>query len=769
MQDLGDKAPIPQYKLWEKIIFFFPVQLLFVHLKKNLILLFSWLLLFAIITKTISLKYGVPYLFLFPEYLGEVNFLSHLIMGLITGAFIMAFNISSYVVNGFRFPFLATLNRPFIKYCQNNFIIPLNYSVVYIISLAAFQFKFESVAPAQIIINILGFIVGNVLFIFLTFSYFMATNKNLFSFIPEKQIQPGGRFINPVNDLFSSNKKWRREYHGTSRKEWKVTAYISAWGRLKIARDSGHYNRDMLEKVFSQNRINASVFQAIILISLFIIGWFNDVRWFTIPAAGSVLLFFTMLIMLASAFYSWFKGWTSLVLLSILIAMNFLSTKSSVIYRNQAYGLNYDTTQAEYSQSAIRRLQSNNQNLYLDVENGVDLLENWKAKTGEEKPVAVFLNVPGGGLRSATWTMRSISDANKRTGGELWKNLLFISGSSGGMIGAAYLREYYYRTEYEGVKLPIDSAIQDMAKDKLNPVAATAVLNDLFFRFKTFEYEGNRYTKDRALSFENKLNLDTRGWMNRDLSFYSKHELSGEMPMMVLAPTISQDGRKLLISSQPIAYLCHISDSAELNENIEFSRFFKDQGAGNLNFVSALRMSATFPYVFPAANLPTNPGIEILDAGIRDNYGMSNTLKFIYFFRDWLAQNTSQIIIIQVRDQQKFKDIDANKEPSMLEGITQPFGTFYNTILDVQDYQMDDQVRLIKDWYKSKITVVEFVLERSESNPISLSWHLTEKEKERIMNAIETPHNLSEASRMNKILNPELQKKTIVREPRTKL
>jgi len=39
------------------------------HLKKNLLLLSFWILLFAIVTGTISIKYGIPYSFLDPEYL----------------------------------------------------------------------------------------------------------------------------------------------------------------------------------------------------------------------------------------------------------------------------------------------------------------------------------------------------------------------------------------------------------------------------------------------------------------------------------------------------------------------------------------------------------------------------------------------------------------------------------------------------------------------------------------------------------------------------
>lgn len=750
---MNARTGTPQYKLWEKLIFFFPVQLVFVHLKKNLILLCLWLLLFAIITKNISLKYGVPYLFLFPEYLGKVNLLSHALVGLCAGAFIMSFNISSYVVNGFRFPFLATLNRPFIKYCQNNFIIPLTFSVVYVVMLVLFQLRQEALPLLSIFWNVVGFMLGNLMFIAITGAYFAATNKNLFHFLPKRPITPKGEYINPVRDLFSNQKKWNRQHTG-NRKEWKVVSYISAKGKIALARDSSHYSREMIERVYSQNRINASLFQFSILASLFVIGLFSESKWFMIPAASSVLLFFTMLIMLISACYSWFKGWTSIVMIALLVAINFISTKNTNIYKNQAYGLDYTVERAPYTPAAISEHQFNNQNLYLDVEHGLATLQQWKDKTGEDKPMAVFINVPGGGLRSAMWVCQSLGMANEASDGKLWNNAILISGSSGGMIGAAYLREYVYRTQQGLFAGNLDTIINDIGKDKLNAVAATAVLNDIFFRFKSFEYDGHTYTLDRARAFEEKLNADTRGWLNKPLEAYAKLESEAKMPMLLLAPTISDDGRKLLISSQPIAYLCHNTSEHQLNENLEFRRFFAKQGAERLNFLTALRMSATFPYVFPSANLPTSPEVEVLDAGIRDNFGMSNTLKYIYFFQDWLAKNTSGVLIVQVRDQEKIRENAKTSNPSILEGMTQPFGTFYNTILDVQDYQMDDQIRLARDWYAGEINVVDFVLNRSEANPISLSWHLTRDEADRVQNAINTDYNQHQLARLRQYLSP---------------
>src|SRR5438045_1014070 len=110
---------------YRRFFYSFPIQLLIALLKKNYLLLMYWVVLFGWITGSMSNTFGIPYLFLDPEYMGYVGFSSFFIMGFATGCFIMVFNISSYIVNGYRFPFIATLSRPFLKFSLNNFIIPL--------------------------------------------------------------------------------------------------------------------------------------------------------------------------------------------------------------------------------------------------------------------------------------------------------------------------------------------------------------------------------------------------------------------------------------------------------------------------------------------------------------------------------------------------------------------------------------------------------------------------------------------------------------------
>ena len=102
------------------VIKFFPIQLLILQFKKSHVIFAIWLIFFALITQNLGSKYGIPYLFLAPEYLGEVNWLSYFILGFSIGGFFMAYHLYTYIILAPSFPFLVTLARPFYKFSINN-------------------------------------------------------------------------------------------------------------------------------------------------------------------------------------------------------------------------------------------------------------------------------------------------------------------------------------------------------------------------------------------------------------------------------------------------------------------------------------------------------------------------------------------------------------------------------------------------------------------------------------------------------------------------
>jgi hypothetical protein len=79
----------------------------------------------------------------------------------------------------------------------------------------------------------------------------------------------------------------------------------------------------------------------------------------------------------------------------------------------------------------------NPEKLAADKKNMIHILENWKKKQKEEKPVMIIINTSGGGTRSATFTMNVLQRLDSLCTGELMKNFpyhRFIGRHAGSSI-----------------------------------------------------------------------------------------------------------------------------------------------------------------------------------------------------------------------------------------------------------------------------------------------------------------------------------------------
>ena len=292
-------------------IYSFPIQLLMLLIKKNHLLLLYWFILFGFITGWLSQRFGIPYLFLDPEYIGGVNFRSFFIMGFATGCFIMVFNLSSYIINGFRFPFIATLSRPFMKFTVNNFIVPTLFVLVYIYQIISFQIYNEFQSPLNAIIDVSGFLLGLVIIILFTLTYFFRTNKDIVIMfgIEASDTNPDA----PVAEHLKKKEEEKRKFSFRMKysKQWRVDTYISSLRRVKLVRHTEHYKKEMLESVFRQNHLNAAIVEIIVFVLFILMGLFKEYSLFKIPAGASIILIFSMLLMLSSAFRFWLKSWSN--------------------------------------------------------------------------------------------------------------------------------------------------------------------------------------------------------------------------------------------------------------------------------------------------------------------------------------------------------------------------------------------------------------------------------------------------------------------------
>ena len=359
----------------------------------------------------------------------------------------------------------------------------------------------------------------------------------------------------------------------------------------------------------------------------------------------------------------------------------------------------------------------------------------------------IFINCSGGGMRASYLTFHTLNYINNATNGDLFKKTQLITGSSGGMIGACYFRELYLRGDSISEK-----HYQNISKDMLNPISFTITVNDILMRLQKFNDGKYIHTKDRGFTFEHILHQNTDSILNKSLNDYYLPEKNAEIPMVFISPTITNNGHLLIVSSQKIAYMTQITDNSYF-DGIEFSRLFAQQDAQNLKITSALRMNATFPYISPVVYLPSKPMLEVMDAGLKDNLGTDLSIQFIRTFKEWISQNTSGVIILQIRSRERMVLSEKQYTKSFLHSIIGPFSDFNKSWENMNDLERDKSLIYTKDWLNTRLDVITISLPSEKKQKIALNWHLIENEKGIIRNAIELPNNKEEINKLKELLN----------------
>ncbi len=729
---------------------FFPVQLLIGHLKYNLLVIFYWLILFLIITDNFGSSYGIPYLFFSPEYLGEVSIFSFFFIGFSIGGFTMGFNTYSYIKIGPYYPFLLVVRKPFLKFCINNSIIPLIFSTLYLYKFASFQLNEELASSTNVLIYILSYLIGISFFMLLSLLYFFP-KKQLSDSNPQSKEE---NFSNK-NRFFQKKTKW---FDVNQKRIEKPFIYIGKNFKLFNSRSVKHLDEELKEKVFNSNKVNTSLFEIITIISFISLGLFRNYRLFEIPAAMSIVLLLTVILMLFSAMLSWFHRWTYPIVFGVIIVMNYLSTHSNLFtYKNYAYGLSYENTSTnKYSQEKIQ--ESNIKESEKSKNKYIHILNEWKKNTGEDKPKLIITNSSGGGSRSALWTFTILQKSDEFLKGDLSKHIQLMTGASGGMVGASYFREILLRYKKGEIRnMYSGNYRENISKDLLNKLCFSLSTNDLLFRYQNAIINGNTYTKDRGYAFEQQLHENTENTLNHSLGYYKQYEKEGIIPVILFSPTIVNDGRRLLISSQSLKFITNpIVDSKSIPtsfENIDYQSYFKKNNPNSIRFSSVIRSQATFPFVLPMVTMPTDPGVQLMDAGLRDNYGTKAMLEFLSVTNEWIEENTSGLIILQIRDTKKLLNKETYHQVSLIDKITLPFGNMYKNFTKTQDF---DQEQLLKNGingYKFPIDVVSFNLRENKTDRISLSWHLTKNEKQKIERAFKSSSNQLSLQKLKNLLN----------------
>src|SRR6185503_20160605 len=187
-------------------------------------------------------------------------------------------------------------------------------------------------------------------------------------------------------------------------------------------------------------------------------------------------------------------------------------------------------------------------------------------------------------------------------------------------------------------------------------------------------------------------------------------ERRGWRPSLIVTPVMVEDGRRLFITNLDATALTQTAlpglESGKNVEGIEFFKVFRD--ADRLRLSTALRWNATFPYVTPAAELPTRPVRRVVDAGYLDEHGVELAGRWLWAHQGWIRDHTKGVLLIEVPDSRAMrgKRVLEGKPRSWWmrgsEGFLGPIEAFAVSREAAASYRNDHLVAMLEQAFAAK-------------------------------------------------------------------
>ncbi len=225
----------------------------------------------------------------------------------------------------------------------------------------------------------------------------------------------------------------------------------------------------------------------------------------------------------------------------------------------------------------------------------------------------VLIATAGGGIQAAAWTTHVLSRLDQLTQNEFRKHVAVISSVSGGSVGALYFGAYFDNPQ-RAAEMAKLSSLDEIAWGWINPD-----IRRVFFPVPFFFDQA----VDRGWALE-------RSWEQRIpekdtmLSDWAVRAAREDFPAFIFNATGIESGRIVTFSTSDFP------SGEERDRNILLSKQPRD-----LRVSTAARLSASFPYVAPAARADRGGQEHFVDGGYADNYGVLSLIE-------WLQQAVAQ-------------------------------------------------------------------------------------------------------------------------------
>lgn len=333
----------------------------------------------------------------------------------------------------------------------------------------------------------------------------------------------------------------------------------------------------------------------------------------------------------------------------------------------------------------------------------------------------VLVATAGGGIQAAAWTARVLrgleqecaeqSDPSHRC--DLRDSIIVISGVSGGSLGAmAYARSFAPGLS----KVSPESVVANAEASAIDEVAWGWTVPDVFRAVSPWfrsQYIDRGWALEERWNAIHKLhdpNKNGTAPHTQDVLLSDWAPKPGiPMPALLLNATIVELGEPLVFSTTDFP------KEHDRRGLVNFYDLFRDQEqhSYDIRVNTAARLSASFPYVSPAArsNLenPPVPDYHIVDGGYYDNYGvvallawLENAIEEASESQKEVQEDLADVLVLGIRPFPPAGDSKPDKTHGWGFQTVAPI----NGLLDVRDTGQrtrdDNALALFTEYYRTR-------------------------------------------------------------------
>lgn len=347
-------------------------------------------------------------------------------------------------------------------------------------------------------------------------------------------------------------------------------------------------------------------------------------------------------------------------------------------------------------------------------------------RAGKPGSSVIIVAASGGGIKAAAWTTRVLTGLEENNPHIFGDSIRLISAVSGGSVGAMYFVGEY---DANGGGLPsqpevLEKAVAQAELSNLDDIAWGLVYPDFLRIFvPVFRHLDRGRALEAALTRELP---NQKQSLSSPLADWREGVLKGWRPAVVFNATIVESGQRFLLGTTDLA---PAPGRTSLRDSQEFPQF----AGHDVSLVTAARLSATFPYVSPAAR-PDIPGtqIHVVDGGYTDNYGMATLLSWLDEALRAAENPIRRVLIIEIRAS------PPAAEPPPLSWRGWPFQAYapISAMLNVRDTgqlaRNEEELEILRRLgASSNIEIRDSVFAYCPADA-PLSWHLSPHDKKEI-------------------------------------